>query len=82
MFFCAGQTFGKLCYAARLSTYRQQYMCIPDQYYAKFKSGMEGDVYAEVALLVACGYDVQEVRVKMAELAKEGSLVGYRQSSC
>ena len=79
--FCSMQTVGKLCYAASLSTCCQQYMCIPELYFAKFKNGVEGEVYLELALLVACGYDVQEVRMMMIKLAKENMLVGYRRSS-
>lgn len=56
-------------------------MCMPEQYFAKFKNGVEGDVYLELALLVACGYDVQEVRMMMIELAKENMLVEYRRSN-
>jgi DNA-binding transcriptional regulator PaaX len=55
-------------------------MCMPDQFHAGFKNDVEGNVHLELALLVACGYDMQEVRVSMIKLAKEGMLVGYRRS--
>jgi hypothetical protein len=69
----------RLCHAAGLSKYCQEYMCRPEQFYARH--GKEGrptaDVHLEVALLAACGYEVKTVKKEMIRLATIERLVDY-----
>ncbi|CAO2651291.1 Nn.00g095880.m01.CDS01 [Neocucurbitaria sp. VM-36] len=69
------------CNAASTSAYCQEYMFMPTQYDARFKSCAEGDMYLEAALLVANGYPIEEVKIWMVRLAKEGKLMRYRKNS-
>ncbi len=69
----------RLCHEAGMSNCCQEYMCRPEQFYARH--GKEGrpaaDVHLEVALLAACGYEVKTVKREMHRLARIGTLVGH-----
>jgi hypothetical protein len=65
------------CSAASTSTYCQEYMYMPLDYWQWFGTYGEGDVTLEVALLVACGYSTEQVLKIMPQLAKEGKLAPY-----
>jgi len=69
----------RLCHAAALSTCCQEYMCRPEQFYARYgeKERLKADVCLEVALLAACGYEVKRIKNVMIRLAKAGELIGH-----
>lgn len=65
--------------AAARSTWCQEYMYMPSYYSSAFNAYREGEVYLEVALLVACcRFSTQDVLQMMVRLAKRGMLLGYR----
>lgn len=65
------------CTAASTSTYCQEYMYMHSSYVQYFATYAEGDIYLEVALLVACGFCPRQVVSTMVEFVKEGKLRPY-----
>lgn len=65
------------CMAASRSTYCQEYIYMRSSYMQYFKTYAEGDIYLEVALLVACGICPREAVSTMLEFVKEGKLTPY-----
>lgn len=71
----------RLCVAASTSYYCHLYIYTYKEYSYLFKSGAMGNLYLEAALLVACGYALEDVKVAMVKLALEGKLVGHWRNS-
>lgn len=71
----------RLCVMASTSHYCHQYIYTYEYYSSSFKSSAEGDAYLEAALLVACGFAIEDVKSAMVKLAKEGKLARYGRTS-
>lgn len=65
------------CSAASTSTYCQEYMYMPWNYWQWFSTYAQGDACLEVGLLGACGYSTEGALRIIPRLKKEGKLAPY-----
>lgn len=65
-------TLSKLCHAAGLSRCCQEYMCKPEAFYIRHGGDgrVQTDIRLEIAVLVACGYEVESVKMEMVRRAR------------
>jgi len=73
-----GDLVRSLSKLASMSTWARDYMFMPYYFSGGFDSDKMAQVYLEVALLVAYGYDKQDVLTAFLGEARKGLLKGYR----